>query len=57
MKTDLRSLSLILFCFLLSWVVGCGGDNGPVTPATTSEVPTTAAPPPGEEEQPVTDDR
>ena len=58
MKVDLKLLALLLlFCFALAPVVGCGGDDGPVTPATTDEVPTSEEPPPGKEEPTVEDDR
>jgi hypothetical protein len=45
MKIDLKLLALILlFCFATVPVAGCGGDDGPVTPATTDEVPTSEEP-------------
>ena len=57
MKLTLKLFTLLFFCFASTLVVGCGSDSGPVTPATTDEVPTSEEPPPGEEEPTVEDDR
>ncbi len=45
-----KLLFALLFGFLSLQAIGCGVDDGPVTPATTDEVPTSEEPPPGEEE-------
>ncbi|HET6572619.1 MAG TPA: hypothetical protein VFG68_03375 [Fimbriiglobus sp.] len=57
MKITLNLFALLFFGFTTALAVGCGGKGGPVTPATTDEVPTSAEPPPGQPEPTVEDDR